>query len=48
MEPMAPKPNPELDEKIALPLDPEEALRALLAVDPEDEPGQGDDQAQED
>lgn len=31
---MAPKPNPEMDEKVALPLDPEEALQALLAVDP--------------
>lgn len=26
------------DERVALPLDPEDALRALLAVDPEDEP----------
>lgn len=28
----------ERDEPIAIPLDPEEALKALLAVDPDDEP----------
>jgi hypothetical protein len=32
------KPNPEKDERVKLPLDPETALRALLAVDPDDEP----------
>jgi len=32
------KPNPERDERVSFPLDPETALRALLAVDPEDEP----------
>lgn len=32
-------PTPEeRDERVALPLDPETALRALLRVDPEDEP----------
>lgn len=34
---MPAKPKPEL-EPIALPLDPKDALRALLAVDPEAEP----------
>ena len=32
----------EKDEPVAIPLDPEEALRALLKVDPESEPAQGD------
>jgi hypothetical protein len=31
----------ELDERVELPLDPEEALRALLKVDPESEPAEG-------
>lgn len=36
---MTNKPTPEeRDEPVKLPLDPEEALRALLAVDPESEP----------
>jgi hypothetical protein len=35
------KPNPDRDERLKLPLDPETALRALLAVDPEDEPTGG-------
>jgi hypothetical protein len=35
---MAAKPKPERDEPVKIPLDPETALRALLAVDPEDEP----------
>jgi hypothetical protein len=39
---MAGKPNPERDERVKLPLDPETALRALLAVDPEDEPADGE------
>jgi hypothetical protein len=30
--------NPELDERVSLPLKPEEALRGLLAVDPDDKP----------
>jgi hypothetical protein len=34
------KPNPERDERVRLPLDPEAALRALLAVDPDDEPAE--------
>lgn len=29
--------NPDKDERVALPLDPDDALRALLAVDPDDE-----------
>ena len=36
------KPNPERDERVKLPLDPETALRALLAVNPGDEPADGD------
>lgn len=32
------KPNPAKDERVKLPLDPESALRALLAVNPDDEP----------
>ncbi len=31
------KPNPDKDERVKIPLDPETALRALLAVDPDDE-----------
>jgi hypothetical protein len=34
------KRNDERDERVKLPLDPEMALRALLAVDPEDEPAE--------
>lgn len=30
------------DERVKLPLDPEEALKALLAVKPDDEPSQPD------
>lgn len=33
----------ERDERIVLPLDPEEALRALLAVDPDDNTDESDD-----
>jgi hypothetical protein len=40
---MAGKRNDERDERIKLPLDPETALRALLAVKPDDEPA-GDDE----
>jgi hypothetical protein len=36
------KPNPERDERVKIPLDPETALRALLAVDPDDEPADDD------
>ena len=32
------KRNPERDERVKIPLDPETALRALLAVNPDDEP----------
>ncbi len=39
---MSGKPNPERDEKVKIPLDPETALRALLAVDPDDEPAYQD------
>jgi hypothetical protein len=35
---MSGKTNPERDGKVKIPLDPEEALRALLAVNPDDEP----------
>jgi len=36
---MTRQPTPkERDERVTLPLDPEEALRALLAVDPDSEP----------
>ena len=31
------KPNPRRDEKVSIPLDPETALRALLAVEPDEE-----------
>ena len=31
---MAAKPNPEMDERVLIPLDPELAIRALLKVDP--------------
>ena len=43
---MSGKTNPDRDVKVKIPLDPEEALRALLAVDPEDEPA-GQDQDEE-
>jgi hypothetical protein len=32
------QPRHDMDERVSLPLDPETALRALLEVDPEDEP----------
>ena len=34
---MPAQPNPEKDEPVKIPLDPEEALRALLAVKPEED-----------
>ena len=37
--PSHPKPE-ERDERVTLPLDPEEAIKALLAVDPDDENGE--------
>jgi hypothetical protein len=37
---MAAKPNPDMDERIAIPLDPELAIRALLRVDPDAEPAE--------
>jgi hypothetical protein len=33
---MAAKPNPEMDERVSIPLDPETALRELLKVAPDD------------
>jgi hypothetical protein len=39
---MAGKRNNERDDCVKLPLDPETALRALLAVDPDDEPAEDD------
>lgn len=35
---MAAKPNPDMDERVSIPLDPETALRGLLKVDPDAEP----------
>jgi hypothetical protein len=42
------KRNPERDERVKIPLDPETALRALLKVDPDSEPAEDEkpDQAQ--
>jgi hypothetical protein len=39
------KPNPDRDERVKIPLDPETALRALLAVDPDDEPADDEQDA---
>jgi hypothetical protein len=39
---MPAKPNPEKDERVKIPLDPETALRALLQVDPDDKPADHD------
>ncbi len=36
------KRNEERDERVKLPLDPETAVRALLAVDPDDQPADQD------
>jgi hypothetical protein len=46
---MAPKPNPEMDERVKIPLDPELAIRALLQVDPDAPPADDavDDAARE-
>ena len=35
---MAAKPNPNMDERVTIPLDPELAIRALLRVDPDAAP----------
>lgn len=43
---MPAKPNPDKDEPVQIPLDPEEALRALLAVKPDDEKTDEDPQPQ--
>jgi hypothetical protein len=37
---MAPKPNPDMDERVVIPLDPEAAISALPKVDPEADPGE--------
>jgi hypothetical protein len=42
------KRNEVKDERVKLPLDPETALRALLAVDPDDEPAQDSDGQRDD
>ena len=39
-EHMPAKPNPEMDERVSIPLDPELAIRALLKVDPDAEPAE--------
>jgi hypothetical protein len=44
---MAAKPNPDMDERIAIPLDPELAIGALLRVDPDGPPAEDDAQADE-
>jgi hypothetical protein len=44
---MAAKPNPDRDERVKIPLDPKVALRALLAVDPDDEPADPDQDGRE-
>jgi hypothetical protein len=41
---MAPKPDPKRDEPVKIDLDPEDAFRALLAVDPDAEPVTEDDE----
>jgi hypothetical protein len=42
------KPNPERDKRVRIPLDPETALRALLAVNPDDEPADDDQDGSDD
>jgi hypothetical protein len=42
------KPDPGKDERVKLPLDPETALRALLAVNPDDEPSEEEDDKRSD
>jgi hypothetical protein len=44
---MSGKVNPERDVRVKLPLDPEAALKALLAVNPDDEPADDDSEEQE-
>ena len=39
---MPAKPNPEMDERVAIPLDPELAIRTLLKVDPDAPPADED------
>jgi hypothetical protein len=39
-----PKPKRDLDERVSIPLSPEEAIKALLKVDPESEPELTDEQ----
>ena len=48
LEGMPGKRNEEKDERVKLPLDPETALRALLAVDPDDEPADDDRNSSDD
>lgn len=43
---MSGKTNSDKDERIKIPLGPETALRALLALDPDDEPADAEDGAQ--
>jgi len=40
----APGPGPSRNDRVALPLDPEEALRALLAVDPDAPPADDEEE----
>jgi hypothetical protein len=42
---MSGKTNPERDVRVKIPLDPEDALKALLAVDPDDEPADEDEES---
>jgi hypothetical protein len=44
---MPAKPNPDKDERVKIPLDPETALRALLAMNPDDEHESADDEQDE-
>lgn len=45
-EPDKPRPKRDMDDRVSIPLDPEEALRGLLAADP-DEDDEDDDQESE-
>lgn len=45
---MPSKPNPDKDERVKIPLDPETALRALLAVNPDDDPAEDDQEEKRD
>jgi hypothetical protein len=42
---MAPKPDPKRDEPVKIDLDPEDAFRALLKVDPNAEPVDDEDES---